>query len=184
MRHIITFAQTCFIRHHPTKIPHSSCGDDDSPVLSDVFTASPALSPIDAFPNISLHLTTSAPSSSVTVNTPSSPTPPPIPTSSPPPLDDQLELPTIPWDLVSGHCFTSSLHLAAQNMIELSQLQQKNGDLDSIDRLDDDCVDAIKMSTNGLAAKGNTKQQQADDKEDKTVTCLYYALQCCECNIS
>lgn len=63
----------------------------------------------------------------------------------------------------------------------MSQFQQKN--LDSIDKLDDDCVDAIKMS-NGSGKPVDKKHTDKDKDNDKTVNCLYYALQCCECSIS
>lgn len=64
--------------------------------------------------------------------------------------------------------------------MRLSKLQKK--DLDSIDRLDDDCVDAVKMS--GGAHKYHNGADKKPLDEEKTVTCLYYTLQCCECSIS
>lgn len=99
--------------------------------------------------------------------------------------DDHPELPPIPWERLRR--FDSALQLDAENLIELSQLQAKNGDLDSIDRLEDDCVDAIKLSSNGGpkgAASPKQERRDQDKDDDKTVTCLYYALQCCECSIS
>lgn len=56
-------------------------------------------------------------------------------------------------------------------------------DLDSIDRLDDDCVDAIALGKGGKQQKKGPSDDNKGENE-KTVTCLYYALQCCDCTIS
>lgn len=87
---------------------------------------------------------------------------------------DWNALPKVPWDRVKRP------PNAKQSLNELSQFQQKN--LDSIDKLDDDCVDAIKMSNGKM--KPSDKEAFNDKDDDKTVNCLYYTLQCCECSIS
>lgn len=100
-----------------------------------------------------------------------------------------LDLPDIPWNRLDRGSDSVSMYT--------SRFQK---DLDSIEKCDatDDDVDATRMvyldpknMTCGYGAEKRqpTSKQRRDDpddeeKEDKGVRCLYYALQCCECTIS
>ena len=100
------------------------------------------------------------------------------------------DLPQIPWNAVK------------LPNTQLNFSPQFQSDIDSIEKFDD--VDATKMvyldnknmqcGYNGKQlpdhynrkANGQYYNNTGDDeeKEEKTVTCLYYAIQCCECSIS
>lgn len=100
-----------------------------------------------------------------------------------------MDLPAVPWDqLEAGSEFVS---------LDNSRFQK---DLDSIDKfIDEDDIDAAKIGymkninlgqneknvqTQSTKPLGRQRDEEDDEKEDKTVKCLYYALQCCECTIS
>lgn len=105
--------------------------------------------------------------------------------------DDAGDLPSVPWDRLkrsvggdnSPTGTASALSGAAdgnESLTVLFQLQPK--DLDSIDQLDDDSVDGAGIK----GGKGQQQQKKPPKKEEneKTVACLYYCLQCCDCTIS
>lgn len=101
------------------------------------------------------------------------------------------DLPEVPWECLEA----GTANVSLRN----SDFQK---DLDSIDKFsDEDDIDAAKIGyTNNIKlgqmdknppqtkSQANGRQRTAADeeieKEDKTVKCLYYTLQCCECTIS
>lgn len=103
--------------------------------------------------------------------------------------DDADDLPSVPWDRLKrsvGGDNSSARAAAAlsgatdcnESLTVLFQLQPK--DLDSIDQLDDDSVDGA----GNKGGKGQSKKPQKPEENEKTVACLYYCLQCCDCTIS
>lgn len=147
---------------HPAQLSHSSSGDDTPPDAARFCSLSSSLSPI-----INHELTAS--------------------TTSHQPSFPADHLPSIPWDRLRSATNDDDDVVGPLMARATSAYLLQKKDLDAIDRLDDDCVDAAMANGKGgkgVPDKGKGKAAKEVKCDEKTVTCLYYTLQCCECSIS